>query len=438
MEKIADVNAESNDEVTGSERTAETVERIRMEAGASPRQAAEPRRDGQLANGVPRGYTGAKSEVAQIKSVLWTKAATPTRWVDVAGSLMRFFGTGNHETAGVGYKLFLQWTEECRPKTDKDDADAIQTWVDVKSYIEEQQRDGAETELETLSGTIASINVFCDSHILWPVLHRDGKTAGAPVATSQVNIRHFLGHLRVTVWKNDFSLRYLVEGLGDFDELNDEAMRALHMKAHALGLKTPRPFFQDVVLNIARENVRHPVREYLKQLEDGKRWDGKPRIDSCLIDYAGAENTELNKAFGRLFLLAAVRRVRRPGVKFDFLLVLEGQQGLGKSSLARALAGPEWFEDALELGASPKHTVEQMGGKRVGEFSELSGITRREVETVKASLSRTHDTARLAYDKTSSTVPRQFILIIAMRGRRTRARLPQPPRDFGIPRRGMG
>lgn len=70
----------------------------------------------------------------------------------------------------------------------------------------------------------------------------------------------------------------------------------------------------------------------------GSEWDGKPRLDNMLRDYAGADDTELNREFGAKFMIAGVRRVRQPGVKFDTMMVFEGGQGTGKSSFAEILA----------------------------------------------------------------------------------------------------
>jgi predicted P-loop ATPase len=80
-----------------------------------------------------------------------------------------------------------------------------------------------------------------------------------------------------------------------------------------------------------------PVLDYLTSL----KWDGTQRLNRWLTTYLGADDTPLNRAFGRKFLIAMVRRAREPGCKFDFLLVLEGLQGSGKSTFAKILAGGE-------------------------------------------------------------------------------------------------
>ncbi|MBK7362162.1 MAG: hypothetical protein IPJ01_07665 [Micavibrio sp.] len=87
------------------------------------------------------------------------------------------------------------------------------------------------------------------------------------------------------------------------------------------------------------ENHVDPVQEYL----DALVWDGVPRLSRLLPEYFGAADTNLNQAIGRLMMVAAVRRVREPGCKFDTIVVLEGQQGTGKSTALTILAGGENF-----------------------------------------------------------------------------------------------
>ncbi len=89
------------------------------------------------------------------------------------------------------------------------------------------------------------------------------------------------------------------------------------------------------------ENMHHPVRDYLAALT----WDRQPRVERWLSEYLGADDTPLNQSIGRLVLVAAVRRVRQPGCKFDTILVLEGPQGSGKSTAISLLAGADNFSD---------------------------------------------------------------------------------------------
>jgi predicted P-loop ATPase len=158
--------------------------------------------------------------------------------------------------------------------------------------------------------------------------------------------------------------------------------------------------------DVAASNRYHPVRDFL----DGLQWDGVPRIDTWLQDYAGAADTPFIKAVGRTFLVAGVRRIRMPGAKFDTLPVFESRQGMDKSVALRALAvRDEWFTDNLPLGSSTKEVIEQTRGVWIAEFAELSGIERRDVNHIKNFLPKQDDRARPAYGRRMETVPRQFI-----------------------------
>jgi predicted P-loop ATPase len=163
----------------------------------------------------------------------------------------------------------------------------------------------------------------------------------------------------------------------------------------------------DAISLIGKRNAYHPVQDYLNSLQ----WDGVARLDTWLIDYTGADNTPLNRAMGRKVLCAAVRRARKPGCKFDHMLVLQGAQGLGKSSLLKALCSdPAWFTDQLEIGADPKVTIEKTSGAWVVEMAELDGLGRRDANRVKSFITTTHDRARLAFDRYPVTRGRQFVL----------------------------
>jgi predicted P-loop ATPase len=163
----------------------------------------------------------------------------------------------------------------------------------------------------------------------------------------------------------------------------------------------------DAIQSLAHENTVDPVVEYLAGLE----WDGTDRLDSWLVTYLGAEDTELNREVGGLVLLAMVRRARQPGCKFDQIVVLEGPEGTLKSSALQVLAGsPEFFSDQTILGLSDQQQQERLRGKWVYEIADLANMKRAEVEQVKAFASRTHDRARPAYGRAQVDLPRRGII----------------------------
>lgn len=165
----------------------------------------------------------------------------------------------------------------------------------------------------------------------------------------------------------------------------------------------------DAVSSAADADPYDPLGEYLDALPE---WDGVPRAETLLIDLMGAEDTAYVRAVTRKTLCAAVRRARRPGCKFDYMLILEGAQGLGKSSLFAALAG-EWFTDALSLDdiAHPKVAAEKLQGRWIAEVAELDGMAKASIERLKGFLTTAEDNYRAAYARRAKGYRRRCIVV---------------------------
>lgn len=165
---------------------------------------------------------------------------------------------------------------------------------------------------------------------------------------------------------------------------------------------------KDALLAVASERAYHPVREYLDALPE---WDGTERIDTLLTDYLGAEDSGYTRAVMRKTLAAAVARIYQPGIKFDSVLILNGPQGIGKSTLFARLAGA-WFSDSLTLtDMRDKAGPEKLQGYWVLELGELAGMKKTDVETVKSFLSRVDDKYRASYGLNVESHPRQCIIV---------------------------
>jgi hypothetical protein len=189
-------------------------------------------------------------------------------------------------------------------------------------------------------------------------------------------------------------------------QLSDDAVLMLRrLIKEEYGFDPGTNNMRDAAIQLCLQNQFNPVTEYLAAL----RWDGTERLDRWLIAYLGAQDTPLNREFGRLTLLAAVRRARQPGCKFDQILVLEGPQGRGKSTAIRILAGEENYSDQNILAASDREQQEAFTGIWIHEIAELSGMTRAEVERVKQFASRTEDRARPAYGRIRVDMKRRGI-----------------------------
>lgn len=224
------------------------------------------------------------------------------------------------------------------------------------------------------------------------------------------NARLAIARLGVRLEFDEFADRALVSGLPGFGPyLDDAAVNRLWLAVEEqFQLKFGKDKFVTIVSDAARQNRRHPVREFL----DGLTWDGTPRLDGWLPRYLGVEESEYARAVGTLVLVAAVRRVRKPGCKFDEMMVLEGPQGGMKSTALAALAmRPDWFSDDLPLNVKTQQFIEQTVGKWIVEAGELEGLRKGDVEKLKGCLSRQRDRSRMAYGRLPVERERQFVII---------------------------
>lgn len=154
---------------------------------------------------------------------------------------------------------------------------------------------------------------------------------------------------------------------------------------------------------VAREHPFHPVRAFLKELT----WDGTHRLETWLSEYLGVDPSPYAAAVGSRWMISAVARIFEPGCKADCCLILEGEQGIRKSTALRALAQP-WFTDEIaDLGS--KDAALQTRGVWVIEIAELESMSRAEVGKIKAFMSRMTDRFRPPYGKRPIDSPRQCV-----------------------------
>ncbi|MBF0246835.1 MAG: hypothetical protein HQL36_01985 [Alphaproteobacteria bacterium] len=176
------------------------------------------------------------------------------------------------------------------------------------------------------------------------------------------------------------------------------------------GILVKKDIAGQAVQVVAREISFHPVQAYL----DGLKWDETPRLDTWLSYYLGVEDSEYVRAVGPKWMLSAVARIFEPGCKADCALILEGKQGIGKSTALRTLGG-EWFTDELaEFGS--KDAGLQMCGVWIIEISELGSMSRSDVNHIKASMSRSTDRFRPPYGQRVVESPRQCIFAGTVNG----------------------
>lgn len=173
------------------------------------------------------------------------------------------------------------------------------------------------------------------------------------------------------------------------------------------GLYTPSKL-KGILLAIAAERSYHPIRDYFATLP---AWDGVSRVETLFIDYLGSPDTSYIRAIARKMMVAAVARIYEPGIKFDSVVVLNGPQGMGKSSFFAKLGG-KWFSDSLTISdMKDKAAPEKLQGYWILELGELAGLKKMDVETVKAFITRQDDKFRHSYGYSVEDHPRQCIIV---------------------------
>lgn len=152
-------------------------------------------------------------------------------------------------------------------------------------------------------------------------------------------------------------------------------------------------------------NKFHPVKDPLIKI----KWDGIERLDTWFSKYTGCEVNAYTSKVGRMVLCASVKRIMQPGCKFDYMIILEGRQGLKKSTFWNVLGGD--FYEEISFGADEKRIIENMQGAWFIEISELNGFRRQEADWLKSFITRKSDKTRLAYERRSGGLLRHNIFV---------------------------
>lgn len=158
---------------------------------------------------------------------------------------------------------------------------------------------------------------------------------------------------------------------------------------------------------VARTNGFHPIREWLEALV----WDGQRRLHTFLQRYLGEADNDYVRETAEILLVGACYRAMTPGLKFDYIPIIEGKQGSRKSTFVRVLASDQWFGELHVELSDERKVAEHIAGKWFGELPEMVSANKTEVNALKQFARRTTDDVRLAYGKNVSILPRQAVFI---------------------------
>lgn len=216
------------------------------------------------------------------------------------------------------------------------------------------------------------------------------------------------GHIRF----NDFSLNIEVGAVpwrtpGPDRPIRDEDYTHIREWMQRHGLKPTQQEAREALVLAARHHKYHPIREYLNGLE----WDGVDRLDTWLPELFGVDNSEYARLISPKVLIGAVARIYRPGCQLDTVLVIEGDQGLLKSSAIKALFGVDHTRDATDLFRQQNKMVLLMTGAWAIELAEFAAVLRADESTVKGLITTRTDSVVLPYARSSTSHDRQCIFV---------------------------
>lgn len=243
-------------------------------------------------------------------------------------------------------------------------------------------------------------------------LHRNGKGALLSVVANVVLILENDERWKGVIGEDLFAGRTVKRRAtpyggraGEWSDLDDT--RTAIWLAEQYGLQVKSLAVLEAVAVVANQNPFHPVRDYLQ----GLKWDGTPRLRTWVKDYLGgvalAGNDDYPGVMGMRYLVSAVARVMKPGAKADCVIILEGEQGLNKSSALRVLGG-EWFMDTpIPLGE--KEAYQAIQGMWIIELAELDAFNKVESTKAKSFFGAEVDIFRPSYGRRNIRLPRQCV-----------------------------
>lgn len=251
-----------------------------------------------------------------------------------------------------------------------------------------------KTNKKDESGNPIYMNRKCIDNIV-TVLRNDPIIAGKLRFDEIAHAPKYLGQLK---WRKQG------DTIGEWNDYDDANLRAYLDTMY--GLKGA-DIYDDAVQIVMMENSFNPIVSYLEAMPE---WDGVERIKNLLPDYLGADHSRYTFEVMKLFMMGALSRVYYPGCKFDYMLVLVGDQGSGKSTFLRYLAlNDTWYDDNLNT-VEGKEAIEKLRGKWILELAELMAVKKqRDVETIKAFITTQSDSYREPYARRTTDRKRHCV-----------------------------
>jgi len=209
---------------------------------------------------------------------------------------------------------------------------------------------------------------------------------------------------------NEFLQRnQMLNGHNVFEPISDLHVLQIQEAVQLGGYRgAKKEVLRDALDIVCHEHPYHPICSWLNAEHDDKI----PRMSHWLVDCLGAEDTPYNRAIGRMFIIAMVARVMQPGCRADYMLILEGPQGIQKSHACRILAGAEYFDDHVPLmERDPVRASMALRGKWLMEVAEMDSFNRWNIDNLKAFVTRTTENFTPKFGRAPVSEPRQCLFI---------------------------
>ncbi|HGJ5854918.1 VapE domain-containing protein [Arsenophonus nasoniae] len=358
-----------------------------------------------------------------LRSALWypkmlNQAENYPSWVDMGNRLAWFKDTHFEDEAK---KMWLDWSSA----VDKGDISAAEAkWPELRAertgyqaiFSLAQKAGWVNPGTARLKTAVATIDEFDDltdptENSKWPTFKRN-KTSGQIEATidnaaKAVMCPDFVGvEIRFDTFRDE--IMFAPVGTKAWQTFTDVDYSRLRITMEKRGFKAVgRELIRDVVLLAADENPFDSAMEWIKSL----KWDGIPRIERFYHTHFGTEDSAYTRAVSRYMWTALAGRVLKPGIKADMVPILVGAQGSGKSSGVAALSPDPAFFTEISFAEKDDDLARKMRGCLVAEISELRGLNTKELESIKAFVTRTHEKWIPKFKEFATQFPRRSLSI---------------------------
>ncbi|HIA1612817.1 TPA: VapE domain-containing protein [Salmonella enterica] len=370
-----------------------------------------------------------KQTFDDLRAVMWHPAvladAEPgcnkySFWAAMGNRLAWFKGTDWEEEAR---QLWLEWSiaggddgKSAEHKWDSDQLTADRTGYQA-IFARAKQLGVANPATERQCDSVASVDDFEDltstgvaEPLPLPAFERDNRgriEAEILNAVKAVARPDFIGvDIRFDQFRDEIMLA--PAGSGQWRPFTDADYVELRMTMAERGFKpVGRELIRDAVLQVSSEQPFDSAITWLDELE----WDGVPRIDTFYHTHFGTADTAYTRAVSLYMWTALAGRVLEPGIKADMVPILVGPQGCGKSSGVEALSPDPMFFTEISFAEKDDDLARKMRGRLLAEIGELRGLNTKELESIKAFVTRTHENWIPKYREFATQFPRRLVFI---------------------------